>query len=174
MSWSPSFGKQRITFREGESNVMAENVDSESGEFEQHILDVDDPGSGHRETPKQVPLTEDGLLRIYNAENPVVLGFGGQDVPGDFNAAHYRDSINDLIAGSETKAVSFDLTGVRIVPSGMLGLWVSLTQSGIAISVYNPNKDVRDVLSITKLDRMIAVHDVNLESETRAADSDKS
>jgi hypothetical protein len=72
---------------------------------------------------QQFALTEDGLLKVYSAGEVTVLGFGGSDVPSEFNAAHYRAAISDLVKAHHSTIVAFDLTGVRLVPSGMLGLW---------------------------------------------------
>jgi anti-sigma B factor antagonist len=77
---------------------------------------------------QQFALTEDGLLKVYSAGEVTVLGFGGSDVPSEFNAAHYRAAISDLVKAHQSTIVAFDLTGVRLVPSGMLGLLVSLTR----------------------------------------------
>ena len=114
---------------------------------------------------QQYALTEDGLLRVYSAGPVTVLGFGGQDVPSEFNTAHYRAAITDLVKFSQSAIVAFDLTGVRLVPSGMLGLLVSLTRIEdlpLRIQVFNPSKDVREVLSITKLNKFIEVHEIDV------------
>lgn len=113
----------------------------------------------------QYALTDDGLLRVYSAGRVTVLGFSGQDVPSEFNAAHYRAAITDLIKENESSTVAFDLTGVRLVPSGMLGLLVSLTRIPdlpLIVQVFNPSQDVREVLAITKLNRMIEIHEVDV------------
>jgi anti-sigma B factor antagonist len=114
----------------------------------------------------QYALTDDGLLRVYSAGPVTVLGFGGQDVPSEFNAAHYRAAITDLVTLNHSATVAFDLTGVRLVPSGMLGLLVSLTRIKdlpLTVQVFNPSQDVREVLEVTKLNRMIEVHEVNVD-----------
>lgn len=115
---------------------------------------------------QQYALTEDGLLRVYSAGTVTVLGFGGNDVPSEFNAAHYRAAITDLLRLYNSGIVAFDLTGVRLVPSGMLGLLVSLTRIAglpLRVQVFNPSDDVREVLSITKLNRMIEVHEIDID-----------
>ena len=114
---------------------------------------------------QQYALTDDGLLKVYSAGPVTVLGFGGHDVPSEFNAAHYRAAISDLIRLNQSSIVAFDLTGVRLVPSGMLGLLVSLTRIEglpLKVQVFNPSDDVKEVLAITKLNRMIEVHEVEL------------
>ena len=115
---------------------------------------------------QQYALTEDGLLKVYSAGAVTVLGFGGEDVPSEFNAAHYRAAISDLVRLNQSSVVAFDLTGVRLVPSGMLGLLVSLTRIEglpLTVQVFNPSQDVREVLAITKLNRMIEVHEIDVD-----------
>ncbi len=114
----------------------------------------------------QYALTEDGILQVYSVGPTTVLGFGGQDVPSEFNAAHYRAAITDLLLANQSTTVAFDLTGVKLVPSGMLGLLASLRQlDGLSptVQVFNPSKDVQEVLRITKLNTMIEVHNVDVQ-----------
>lgn len=113
----------------------------------------------------QYALTEDGVLRVYSVGDTTVLGFGGQDVPSEFNAAHYRSAISDLLVANNSNTVAFDLTGVKLVPSGMLGLLVSLRKlDGLTptVQVFNPGPDVSEVLEITKLNTMIEIHEVDV------------
>ena len=114
----------------------------------------------------QYALTEDGGLQVYSVGPTTVLGFGGQDVPSEFNAAHYRAAITDLLLANQSTTVAFDLSGVKLVPSGMLGLLASLRQlDGLSptVQVFNPSKDVQEVLQITKLNTMIEVHNVDVK-----------
>jgi anti-sigma B factor antagonist len=113
----------------------------------------------------QYALTEDGILKVYRVGATTVLGFGGEDIPSEFNAAHYRAAIADLLRANNSEVVAFDLTGVKLVPSGMLGLLVSLKKlEGLTpvVQVFNPSEDVREVLQITKLNTMIEIHEVDV------------
>jgi anti-sigma B factor antagonist len=113
----------------------------------------------------QYALTEDGILKVYRVGGTTVLGFGGEDIPSEFNAAHYRAAIADLLRANNSEVVAFDLTGVKLVPSGMLGLLVSLKKlEGLTpvVQVFNPSEDVREVLQITKLNTMIEIHEVDV------------
>lgn len=125
-------------------------------------------GSPSGDNPdQQYALTEDGHLKVYSAGETTVLGFAGQDVPPEFNAAHYRAAISELLTTHNSKVVAFDLTGVRLVPSGMLGLIVSLRNlKGVEprVQIFNPSKDVREVLSISRLDTMIEVREVDVDA----------
>lgn len=113
----------------------------------------------------QYALTEDGVLRVYSVGPTTVLGFAGQDVPSEFNAAHYRAAISDLLIANNCQTVAFDLTGVLMLPSGMLGLLVSLKKlEGVepTVQVFNAGPDVREVLQLTKLNTMIEVCEVDV------------
>lgn len=107
-------------------------------------------------------LTEDGVLHVYEAGELMVLGFAGRDVPSSFNVAHYREAILELVKLHDTKSIAFDLTGVRLVPSGILGLWASLHQQDIGVQVYNPSEDISEVLEITKLNQFIETKQVDV------------
>lgn len=107
-------------------------------------------------------MPEDGVLHVYDIGEQIVLGFAGKDVPSNFNVAHYRECIVQLAEANDTKTIAFDLTGVRIVPSGMLGLWASLNAKGIAVEVYNPSEDVEDVLEVTKLNQLITIKQIDV------------
>jgi hypothetical protein len=87
----------------------------------------------------QYPLTEDGVLRVYSAGPVTVLGFAGMDTPAEFNAAQYRAAISDL-------------------------LLTRLPDLTLRVQVFNPSPEVQEVLSITRLNRLIEIHHVDLSS----------
>ncbi len=114
--------------------------------------------------PGQYALTEDGVLKVYSVGETTVLGFAGEDVPSEFNAAHYRAAITDLLMANNCTTVAFDVGGVRLIPSGMLGLLVSLRKiEGLTprVQLFNPSPDIEEVLQITKLNTMIEVHQLD-------------
>ncbi|MCH2201981.1 MAG: STAS domain-containing protein [Fuerstiella sp.] len=121
------------------------------------FMESDTPPSG------QYALTDDGALKVYSIGETTVLGFDGKDVPSEFNAAHYRAAITDLLKANNCSTVAFDVAGVRLIPSGMLGLLISLRKTeGLSptVQLFNPSSDIEDVLQITKLNTMIEVHHV--------------
>jgi anti-anti-sigma regulatory factor len=67
----------------------------------------------------------------------------------------------ELIAEHNCKVLAFDLTGVQLIPSGMLGVLSSLRQRVERIELYNPSADVLDVLRITKFDQLFAIKEVS-------------
>lgn len=102
------------------------------------------------------------ILHVYKAGRLTVVGFGGQDLLDDVNLAECREEIVALVEANDCETLAFDLTGVKLIPSGLLGLLASLRELGIEVQLYNPSDDVREVLAITKLDRIMSIHEVTL------------
>lgn len=107
-------------------------------------------------------LPEDPVLKIYQTGELTVVGFGGRDVPDEVCIAAYRTQLLDLIAQHNCKTLAFDLTGVQLVPSGMLGVLSSLRQRVEHVELYNPSPDVLDVLRITKFDQLFEIKEVTI------------
>jgi anti-anti-sigma factor len=107
-----------------------------------------------------VPIHHE-VLRVYEAGGPLtVVGFGTGVLPDQIDLAECREEIIELLELHDCKDLAFDLTGVRYVPSGMLGLLASLHRRGIQVHLYNPSVDVREVLEVTHLDRLFKIHDL--------------
>ncbi|MBX3438440.1 MAG: STAS domain-containing protein [Planctomycetaceae bacterium] len=100
-------------------------------------------------------------LKVYEAGPTTVVGFGGQVIVDDISVADSRDEILDVVRQHGAKVVAFDLTGVRLIPSGLLGLMASLRHLDLSIRVYNPSPEVREVLSVTMFDRLVDVREVD-------------
>ena len=101
-------------------------------------------------------------LEVYEAGELTVLGFGGREVLDRISLGQCREELMALIRELDCKTLAFDLTGVRLIPSGMLGLLCSIWKQGVAVHLYNPSQDVREVLEITKLDGLFELHEVEL------------
>ena len=99
-------------------------------------------------------------LEVYEAGELTVIGFGGREVLDRFSLAECRDELTQLIREHQCKTLAFDLTGVRLIPSGLLGMMCSIRRQGIEVYLYNPSLDVREVLEITKLDKLFEMYDV--------------
>lgn len=102
------------------------------------------------------------LLQVYATDPIIVVGFGGCPIPDDHNLSAYRDELMDLLEQHNRKEIAFDLTGVLIVPSGIVGLLVSLVRQKISVSVFNASQEVREVFQVTQIDQMIKLHDVEV------------
>ncbi len=101
-----------------------------------------------------------GILQVYQTGPLTVVGFAGKDVPDEVCIAGYRDQMNKLIDEHKTEVMAVDLSGVRLVPSGMLGLLTSIRKKVQRVELYNPSEDVREVLKITNLDKLFEIKSV--------------
>ena len=109
---------------------------------------------------------EDPILQVYSVGPTTVVGFGGRDVLDNVNLALCRSEVLGLIKENEATAIAFDLTGVLLMPSGLLGLLASLRQEGVEVHIYNPSADVREVLEVTHLDKVMQVREVDVPVES--------
>lgn len=109
---------------------------------------------------KMSELKDPNVLKIYQTGELTVVGFGGQDVPDEVCIASYRDQLFELIKEHNCKVLAFDLTGVTLVPSGMLGVLTSLRNKVDRLELYNPSTDVREVLRMTRLEKLFDIKEV--------------
>ena len=103
-----------------------------------------------------------GILQVYHSGPLCVAGFGGRDVLDTFSVKGIRDELLELVKVQQCETLALDLTGVNLIPSGMLGLLSSIRNLGIEIHLYNPSDDIREVLEITKLNQFMHLHDVEI------------
>ena len=103
------------------------------------------------------------IIEIYSAGPTTVVGFGGRDLFDDINLAVCRDEMLRLIEETNCEVLAFDLAGVKLIPSGLLGLLASVRQHDVEVHLYNPSEDVREVLSVTGLDQIMPIHDIDVE-----------
>lgn len=101
-------------------------------------------------------------LEIYQAGELTVIGFGGREVLDNLNVAECRDELVSLIRDHHCQVLAFDLTRVRLIPSGLLGLLASIRKQGVEVHLYNASADIRDVLEITKLDQVLQLHEIEV------------
>ena len=97
-------------------------------------------------------------LEVYEAGELTVIGFGGREVFDHLNLAECRHEVAELIRTNGCSTLAFDLTGVRLLPSGLLGVLASVKRQGVEVHLYNPSEDIREVLEITKLDKLFQMH----------------
>ena len=101
-----------------------------------------------------------GVLQVYQTGPLTVVGFAGKDVPDEVCIAGYRDQMNKLIEEHRREVMAVDLSGVKLVPSGMLGLLTSIRKKVQRVELYNPSDDVREVLRITNLEKLFEIKSV--------------
>ena len=102
------------------------------------------------------------MLEVYEPGELTVVGFGGHEVLDHLDLAEVRDELMKLIKEHGCKTLAVDLTGVKLLPSGLLGVLASIRGVGVEVQVFNACDDIREVLEITQLDRMLEVCEVTV------------
>lgn len=102
----------------------------------------------------------DRQLKIYEAGPATVIGFGGTKVLQFEDLDGMLSNLEELVALYSCRCLTVDLTGVTYVPSGFLGVLAQLRQKGLVVEIRNPGRNIREVLSITHLDRILRIHEL--------------
>lgn len=123
---------------------------------------IHDESEGVGSSFKMGALADPNVLRVYQTGELTVVGFGGKDVPDEVCIAAYRQQLFDMVEQYGTKVLAFDLSGVVLVPSGMLGVLSSLRQRVERLEIFNASPDVREVLRMTRLERLFDIKEVQL------------
>ena len=108
------------------------------------------------------------ILQVYEAGKLTVLGFGGQTLLDQVDLSVCRREITELVEEHKCETLAFDLAGVAVVPSGLLGLLASLRDLGVEVLLYDPSEDIREVLEVTQLSKIIGIHETDSDTSTES------
>lgn len=100
-------------------------------------------------------------IDVYRSGPLTVIGFGDRNAL-DVSVIACQNELTKVLRDSNCHTLAVDLTGVRLVASGMLGVFASIQRRGVRVLLFNPSYDLIEVLEITKLDRLLPVHHVDL------------
>lgn len=103
-------------------------------------------------------------IDVYRSGPLTVIGFGDRNAL-DLSAVACQNEIGKIVRESNCHTLAVDMTGVRLVASGMLGVMASFQKRGIRVLLFNPSPDLAEVLEITKLGRLLPVHTVDVSSD---------
>ena len=96
-------------------------------------------------------------LEILELGERIVVSFGELEILDQIDVGQCRQQLTSLVREHNCKTISFNVLGVKVMPSGMLGVVASMRDLGVAVQVYNPSDDVREVLDITNIATMIEI-----------------
>ncbi len=105
------------------------------------------------------------IIEVYQTGELTVVGFGDREILDQIDLTACRDEIKALVDKHQCKTLAFDLSGVKLIPSGMLGLLASLRRMNIAVHLYNPSQDIAEVLQITRLNEVLPIHYIDLDAQ---------
>jgi anti-sigma B factor antagonist len=159
-------GRERF-HRQGHGNLV------DTGDFmpdDDEDFTINDPQNVLESAPgeTEIPTGDSGvlviqpadpnLLRITQNGDSIVIGFNRVDIPDEVCIAGYREQLLQLLdRNPDCKALTFDVTGIKLLPSGMLGLLASLKRRIANIEVLNPARDVLEALRVTRLTTLFKI-----------------
>jgi len=103
-------------------------------------------------------MTADAL-EVYETGERTVVGFGGREVLDQLDLAECRDELERIIETESCRTLAVDLKGVQLLPSGLLGLLATIRGMGVIVQVDNASADIRQLLQITELDKVLKLGD---------------
>jgi anti-anti-sigma factor len=109
--------------------------------------------------------TSKDIFEVYQTGELTVVGFGGRDILDQIDLSACRSEIISLVEKHNCKTLAFDLSGVKLIPSGMLGLLASLRRMNITVHLYNPSPDIAEVLQITRLNEVLPIHYIDVDAK---------
>jgi anti-sigma B factor antagonist len=99
------------------------------------------------------------VLQIGQDGEGVTIGFHNERFIGEKVLPSLKDRLQTVQEELQPKMLRFDLTGVEMITSDVLGLLVALHTKGLGIVLLNPSTYVREVVEVTKLDGLLKMVD---------------
>jgi hypothetical protein len=117
-------------------------------------LEIDIP-SGDSGVPDS-DFAELNLLRVRRSGATLVIGFSCAEFPDEAMIATWREQVFDVLRRHpDCQWLVFDLQGVVVLPSGLLGLLVTIRKRGQAVDLMNASDEILEVLRVTKIDEFL-------------------
>jgi len=119
------------------------------------------PASAAGETAVPGAVSNDANhLSLLHSGDRILVGFNYKDMPDEIRVARYRAQLLDFVKRTNCKSLKFDMKGIKIVPSRMLGFFVSLKSEGHDIELVDLEQAVQDIIRITKLAPMFTIRPI--------------
>jgi anti-anti-sigma regulatory factor len=106
-------------------------------------------------------------IQVHQTGKRTVVGFRDAIPPADVDASGLRQRLQVLLEEHECETLVFDLPGVTVVPSGFIGLLVSLDRQGIQVRMRAVTSELQQILAIARLEDFVLDAD---EDEPAASD----
>ncbi len=101
--------------------------------------------------------TSSDILEITANGDHVIARFCSVEFPNESALEQCQRELDDYLKSHACKVLTFDLAGVVMIPSTMLGLMLVYRQQGLRVRIVNPSEHVIAVMNVTKLSSKIEV-----------------
>jgi len=101
--------------------------------------------------------SEREFLHVFKAGRLTIVGFIAIDALGPEHVDECRKRLEKLIDEHGCQELIVDLYDLPIVSSWILGMLAYLHKSGPRVHLYHPSAEIRNILRVTHLDRVMDV-----------------
>ena len=95
------------------------------------------------------------VFQVRKAGRLTVIGVNPDGITDFLRVEQCRHELVSILEKAGCVVVRFDVEGIPFLASGVLGLLVSLRTTGVEVQLQNASEHVREVLRVTKLDKMV-------------------
>lgn len=86
------------------------------------------------------------LLEVISTGDVTVVRFKeGEELIGEMHVPVFQKEVTAIIAEHHPKTIQFDLSGVELFASAVLGVFASIQKSGVEVTLNNRGEDLRDL-----------------------------
>ena len=100
------------------------------------------------------PIDSD-FIQCYSTSELTIIRFGCGPLPVDICLSDYRDALYRLVSKLKMNLFGVDLENITFVPSGLVGVLLSLQLRVQKLQIYHCSDAVMDVLRIAKLEGLV-------------------
>lgn len=97
------------------------------------------------------------LLKLTQHDGRIQVAFIEKDVPDESQVATYRLQLLSFIQQTGCRDLTFDLEGLKLLPSRMLGFFVALKNEGHDVELVNVSPFIQDIFRVTKLAPFVTI-----------------
>jgi hypothetical protein len=87
----------------------------------------------------------------------IVIEFRDKRPPDESQVVAYRQQLLNFVAMTGCHDLTFNLHGINLVPSRMLGLFLELKKTGHDIELVNVSPFVQDIFRVSKLESFVTI-----------------
>lgn len=115
-----------------------------------------------------MPTMQDSLFHVYKTGKLTVIGFDGRGLGDPVISETCREGLLRLVDRHACEVLVVDLMDVGIVSSWILGILAAVKSRGVRVELYHPSAEIREVLSMTRLDELLHVRHESAEMPVKS------
>lgn len=107
------------------------------------------------------------VLEIVSAGDITVVRFRGRRFVSSVVLPQLDREVTEILESNHPSVIQFDMAGVALLTSALLGFFVSLQQRGVDVILSNPSEDVRCAIEAIRLHEIVRIDDGNSRQDIR-------